>query len=138
MNRQIANVITHLKKDLNVFCYYDIQKFNLSTGLVPFLVHIGDNKKASPSDMVKSLCMDPAHVARSVNKLVKLELVQEIENVNKDKRKKIFELTNKGRQAYVVVVEAMLKWEGDVLASLEEEEKITLISLLNKINKQDN
>ncbi len=133
MNRNVINIITHLKKDLQTFCYYNIQQLNLSTGLAPFLIYIGDNEKASPSDIVKSLCMDPAHVARSIIKLEKLGLVQRLKNEKADKRKKVYTLTDSGIIAYNSVVEDMTKWENEKLSSLDEKEKQTLILLLNKL-----
>ncbi len=133
MKPQITNTITRLKKDMNAYCIFDAQKYNLSIGIVPFLKYIGDNEIASPGQMAKELIMDPAHVARSIDKLEKLNLVKEEHIKYQDRRKKSFVLTKTGEEAYESMLSAEVRWENTILKSLDSTDKEQLISLLKRI-----
>ncbi len=133
MKPQITNAITRLKKDMNAFCFFDAQKFNLSIGVLPFLKYIGDYEIASPSHMAKDLLMDPAHVARSIDKLVKLEFVREEHIKYQDRRKKSYVLTLNGENAYNAIIQAEMRWEDSILSELDKNDKEYFISLLKKI-----
>ncbi len=133
MRPQISNTIIRLTKDLNSFRTFDIQKFGLSTGIVPFLIYIGDNEISSPSEMAKDLIMDPAHVARSIAKLSDLGLIEKIQTKYQDRRKKSFILTQEGRKAYLAAIDSTVRWEANILESLNADDKSILLSLFKKI-----
>ena len=106
-----------------------MQSVNLTFGLYPFLIEIYYNEGISQEDLAKILYLNESTVTRNLEKLEKRGLIVRTPN----KRKKIINITDEGREIAKMVMDYDEKWDEIIKKDLNEEEynnfKKTLIKI---------
>ncbi|WP_296889188.1 MarR family winged helix-turn-helix transcriptional regulator [uncultured Methanobrevibacter sp.] len=106
-----------------------MQSVNLTFGLYPFLIEIYNNEGISQEDLAKILYLNESTVTRNLEKLEKRGLIVRTPN----KRKKIINITDEGREIAKMVMDYDEKWDEIIKKDLNEEEynnfKKTLIKI---------
>lgn len=109
-----------------------LEKFQLSSGSYPFLLMLKENEGISQNKISKELNVDKAMSARTIKKLIELGYLSKIED-NYDSRAYKLYLTDKARAIIPKVIEELEKWMSLITEDLDEQEKILLVNLLNKV-----
>lgn len=132
MLETFAFTISTLRKQFTKYCNDRLNELGISYGQLYIIIFIGKRKTCSPSDISTGLKLDAGHLNRTLNKLIENEFIIQTKNPN-DGRSKILNLTDKGEHVFHVSKELFVQWDKEVLSALTEEEKVTLMQLLNKI-----
>jgi DNA-binding MarR family transcriptional regulator len=109
-----------------------LEKFQLSSGSYPFLLMLKENEGISQNKISKELNVDKAMSARTIKKLIELGYLSKIED-NYDSRAYKLYLTEKARAIIPKVIEELETWISLITEDLDEQEKILLENLLNKV-----
>ena len=97
------------------------------------LVTVMQHNTISKSDLIKRNIIDKSSGIEIVNRLVKMELLQQIHN-DKDKRSQLIQLTQLGRMELFTVFEKMDQLGHIATGELTDGEKIQLAKMLKKLD----
>lgn len=127
-----ARYIGMLSKHFRHHCDEALEPFGLTNGSYLYLIYVNYHPGCSLVDLREELKADKALVTRMVNRLC------EIGYISKDKRSDdgrscCLNLTEEGKKVVSYVRELPLSWSQQILGVLEEEEKNTFVSLLEKV-----
>lgn len=129
----LAFYITVLRKDFVKYCKLQLAQFQLTEGLLHYLIYIGKNPNCTLSEISAYLLNDNGHTTRSIDKLETLGYLQRISD-GSDKRKVMLTLTDKGYHVFQQLKTIITTWDKTMLKDFSNEEKKHLYYLLQKID----
>jgi DNA-binding MarR family transcriptional regulator len=132
----INRSISMIYRQRNCFFAKKFEKFNIGSGQYMFLLHLYINENMNQEELSNKLKVDKATTARAIKKLEEEEYLTRSTS-NDDKRAYKIVLTNKAMEIKDEFFEIITQWEDYVVRDLTQEEKETLITLLNKITFTD-
>lgn len=109
-----------------------LRKFQLSTGLYPFLLMLNENEGINQNKISRELNVDKAMSARTIKKLIELGYLSKIGDEYDSRAYKLY-LTEKARNVIPQIIEERRKWINCITEGLDEQEKIVLVKLLGKV-----
>ena len=110
-------------------------EFGVSLSEWRVLALLGQQQQMISSDISQRTKMDKAKVSRAVHKLNQEGFLQR-ERDKQDHRVNHLSLTPKGVALYNSIIPKALEWEGGLVSTLSEEERVLLHRLLNKLEHQ--
>lgn len=112
----------------------ELKKHGLSIALWPTLMCLWEEEGITQRDIALKSKVESSTTTRTLDKLVKLELVERHEDPNSRRSFRIY-LTDKGRALKDVLLPVPVAVNAAVLSSLDEDEQKMLIKLLQKMVK---
>jgi len=112
----------------------ELKKHGLSIALWPTLMCLWEEEGITQRDIALKSKVESSTTTRTLDKLVKLELVERHEDPNSRRSFRIY-LTDKGRALKDVLLPIPVAVNEAVLSSLDEDEQKMLIKLLQKMVK---
>lgn len=117
------------------------EKYGLQIPDWRILVTLERDGKLAPNQIVQKTSMDKARVSRAQRRLSDMGLVTVVDNPN-DGRRKMLELSSKGRAMCEEIVPEAIRREKWLMDSLSPAEQVALHSILKKLhvrteNRQD-
>ncbi|MGF1717706.1 MarR family transcriptional regulator [Photobacterium chitinilyticum] len=112
----------------------ELKKHGLSIALWPTLMCLWEEEGITQRDIALKSKVESSTTTRTLDKLVKLELVERHEDPNSRRSFRIY-LTDKGRALKDVLLPIPIAVNEAVLSSLDEDEQKMLIKLLQKMVK---
>lgn len=132
MRENVLRKIGTIARSFDSIANIEFKEMQLSRGQYLYLVRIDENPGIISERLAEILNIDRTTTARSVQKLVKNDLVVKRSDSNNKKNKKLF-LTEKG-QNLVKIIERENKYSNETsLEGLTTDEKDTLLRLLTKV-----
>lgn len=106
-----------------------LQELGLSFGVLFLLVYVGKHPDCTQGELTQALELDWGYCQRSVVKLVEDGFLL------RERRGRAYhlELSEKGREAFELSRGFFAQWDEQALRGLEEGERETLFSLLNRV-----
>lgn len=132
MDKSLSYYITLLRKNFTCFCNERLAQTGLSLGLLFFILYIGKHPECSPKELANALKMDSGHVTRSLVKLEQGGFIGQLCDET-DRRKKILQLSESGKNAFKLSHELFASWDKAVSQSLTDSEQAQLFYLLGKL-----
>lgn len=132
----LAYYVTLLRRAFAEYCNQQLSEIGLSQGMIFFIIYIGRHPSCSPKELSRALRMDIGHTARSLVKLEQGGFITQKVNPD-DRRARILNLTDSGKEAFTLSHELFLEWDKEVLESLSKEEREMLWGLLNKLIQKE-
>ena len=132
MITSVAWCVTLLRKNYTDFCNQHLAELGLSPGQLYFILYAGKHPGCSPKQMAEALKMDFGHTTRTLSRLVGSGFLIQTANP-RDKRAHILHLTEQGEEAFRYCHELFTLWDEKLLADFTEEERSTLLTLLNRL-----
>lgn len=135
MNNNIESLIKFNSKIYRITqCHMDkeLDKFNLSTGLYPYLIILSRMSGISQNEISKELNVDKAMSARSIKKLIELGYIYKKENTEDIRAYKLF-LTDKAKSIIPELFIIINDWISSIVEGCSEEEKEIGIRFLSKV-----
>lgn len=133
LEKAIINLITSYKSRITK----RMRPLGLYPGQDMILLELLKKDGISQNKLVVELCVDHSTIAKSVNRMIKTDLVK-TEKSTKDKRVTLVSLTEHGRQVATHVQDVWLEAEYDATNDLSDEEQRLFIEMLEKITKNLN
>lgn len=137
MYQPLSIYITALKKDFDYYCNKRLQELGISSGLMFFLIYIGNHPNCSPKDLSSAIKADTGHTTRSVEKLVQSGFVVR-KTKETDKRVLQLHLTEKGNYAFFEIKNLFKDWDDYVLKDISMEDKEIVLKVLSNLRKSNN
>ncbi|MFR4967185.1 MarR family winged helix-turn-helix transcriptional regulator [Lactobacillus kalixensis] len=132
MQEDVLRKIGTIARSFDSIANIEFKEMQLTRGQYLYLVRIDENPGIISERLAEILNIDRTTTARSVQKLVKNDLVVKRSDSNNKKNKKLF-LTEKG-QNLVKIIERENKYSNETsLEGLTTDEKDTLLRLLTKV-----
>ncbi|MEJ2272612.1 MAG: MarR family transcriptional regulator [Candidatus Bathyarchaeota archaeon] len=98
------------------------------------IYHIAQQKELNQKDLVQKLNITPASVSNIVGQMESRELLVRVQD-EKDKRKSILSLTEKGQNIVPLVIDNWTKIQDETIKGFTESEKATFLRLLKHLEK---
>ena len=133
MFQTFAYYLSVLYKDFYAYAGARLHPLGVNNGLVFFVIYVGKHPGCTPSELTKTLHVDWGYSQRCITKLVEDGLITK----EKAGRSYQLNLTKRGEEAFQVSHQLFYDWDGQKLCSLTEEERNTLLALLNKIVRKE-
>jgi len=122
----------------DIYCE-DIAPIGIQPGDFEVLASLrssGSPFQLSPTDIYRSIICSSGGLTKILKRLHKAGLIKRVAN-KKDKRSSLVKLTAKGKRTIEAAMNAVLKTEKTLVASLTEKEKKQLYQLLSKLLKSE-
>ncbi len=132
MQDSLAFQVTMLRKNFTDFCNAELRERGLSQGQLFFVLYIGRHPACSPKEIGADLHMDSGHVTRSLAKLEQAGFIEQHTNPE-DRRARTLSLTQTGEEAFRVSHELFGRWDDEVMANMDPEQRSQLMSLLSEL-----
>lgn len=132
MKKSLAYYVSILRKEFIGCCNHQLQRYDLSVGLVYPILYVGNHPGCSPKELIQALHMDWGQGQRTLDKLEARELLQRVKNPE-DRRSYLLHLTDKGQELFQRSRDMTAAWDAEQLSVLTEEEQRLLIKLLQKV-----
>jgi DNA-binding MarR family transcriptional regulator len=129
----LAALISIIYRTHNVYLNHVIEKFNLTAGQVPFILHLLKKENISQNDFADDLFIDKGTVAIALKKLEDKKIVKR-KRLDDNRRKYIISFTPKGRKVALNIEKLNETWENlilDELSSLRKKEFMVMIKTLS-------
>lgn len=133
MFQTFAYYLSVLYKDFYAYAGARLHPLGVKNGLVFFVIYVGKHPGCTPAELTKTLRVDWGYSQRCITKLVEDGLITK----EKAGRSYQLNLTKRGEEAFQVSHQLFYDWDGQELCSLTEEERYTLLALLNKIVRKE-
>lgn len=133
IEKAIINLITSYKNKVSK----QMRPLGLYPGQDMILLELLKNDGVSQNKLVVELCVDHSTIAKSVNRMIKTDLVK-TEKSQKDKRVTLVSLTKHGRDLAKQVEAVWGESERTATSGLSEEEQRLFIEMIEKIAKNLN
>ena len=114
--------------------FEEITSLHLSFGQPKILEYLLDHQGCMQKDIAKACFLEPATVTSVLSKMEKDKLVIR-KNLNGNRRSLYVYLTDEGKEKAVIIKDTFEKMEEKVLVNLDDDEKKSLLLLLEKVNK---
>lgn len=108
-------------------------EYNITRSEVPYLIEL-NKKNLTQEQLSKKLNYNESTITRAMTRLEKKELIIRIQDEN-DKRKRIVQLTDKGKLITNEIILKQKKSEEHILNNLTDEEKKVILKLINRLIK---
>lgn len=133
IEKAIINLITSYKNLISK----KMRPLGLYPGQDMILLELLKQDGISQNKLVVELRVDHSTIAKSINRMVKSDLVKTVKST-KDKRVTLVSLTTKGRKMAQQVEAIWLESEQNATSGLSSEEQQLFIELINQITKNLN
>ncbi len=110
------------------------ERYGLSVSEWRTMAILGRNQALSASEIVERSSMDKVNVSRAVQSLRKKEFLRR-DIDGQDRRKSVLRLTEKGLAVFNDVIPLVRDVEAALIENLSAEEQQTLLSLMEKVQK---
>lgn len=112
----------------------NLEELGMPFSLYPILAHLNDVGRAKTQKLGQAAVITSGTITHSVNKLVKLGYVEKIQD-EIDKRIFWVQITDGGRRSFEQVHQIHMTYLDQLLEDFDEEEKLSLISLIKTFGK---
>ena len=130
IEKAIINLITSYKSLITK----KMRPLGLYPGQDMILLELLKHDGVSQNKLVVELCVDHSTIAKSVNRMIKADLVQ-TKKSQKDKRVTLVSLTAHGREMAKQVESVWLEAEHNATAGFSTEEERLFIEMIDRIAK---
>lgn len=120
-----------LSKELNV----KLKEHNLFVSQWTVLYCVHHQGAISLTDIWKYLHVEAPTITRTVNRLEELGWV--VTKPGEDRREKIVQLTEEAIEKFPAIEQSVIEFENEFLTRLSSEEQSTLMTLLQKLEKEE-
>ena len=134
MEETLTFQIVKLYQQFVSYSKTQLQRVDLSFGLLQFVVFIGKQPGASQSQMAAFLGTDAAYTTRAVEKLMESGHVRR-EKSAQDKRVWVLYLTPKGEEAFLLAHEVFDQWDGRFMAGMSPKQRADCVLQLRQLRK---
>lgn len=137
MVTSLAYLVTILKNEFSNYCNGRLEEIGLTQGLLFFILYIGRKQTCSPKQLTEALRMDAGYATRSLAKLEKEGFI--IQAINpKDRRARILELTEQGKEAFAFSHELFYEWDAQIMKELDPQQKEALLDSMQQLLDRKN
>ncbi len=135
---QLFRLLRHTKDTVEKIANSRLKKagITIAQGHIILILWEQDEYKSTLKALEKELDLAQSTIVLMVSKMESNGFVSTYTS-SEDKRVKYVCLTEKGRQVYNDVRDSMIDVQNEILSPLNEDEKITFIKLLEKINENE-
>jgi DNA-binding MarR family transcriptional regulator len=126
----LAALISILYRTHNVHMNHIINKYGLTSGQIPFILHLKKRKNISQEDFANDLFIDKGTVAIALKKLEKNEIVKR-KRLEDNKRKYSVYFTEKGGKIARKIEKLNEKWEKKILEDFDDFDKEKIMELFS-------
>lgn len=134
--KDLENTLSYLLRNVSLkyrhYAYNLLGKDRWGVSLDLAIYHIAQEKELNQKDLVIKLNITPASVSSIVNQMESQGLIERVQD-EKDGRRFILSLTEKGQNMVSSVVDAWTKIQEETTKGFTENEKATLFQLLKKL-----
>lgn len=107
-------------------------RFDLTIPAWRVMAILGRFPDLSAADLVEQTAMDKVAISRAVSSLLKNDYITRSEDPA-DRRRQVLNLSEQGREVYERIVPLAQQYERDLMASLSDEERRQLDSIIEKL-----
>lgn len=107
-------------------------RFRLTIPAWRVMAILGRFPELSAADLVEQTAMDKVAISRAVSSLLKNDYITRSEDPA-DRRRQVLNLSPRGREVYERIVPLAQQYERDLMASLSDEERRQLDSIIEKL-----
>lgn len=132
----IGRYISHLHRVGANFLTKEYEKYDIGFGQYQFLIQLYLEDGMSHEGLTEKISVDKATTTRAIKKLEESGYVKLVLN-EKDKRKYYIYLTEKAIEKRDEILEISMKWNEQLVGSLEQGELDQLFVLLRKIARNN-
>lgn len=129
--RQLHNKVNRVEKKKRIYKQFE----DLTINEIDTIIAIGCENGKRMSEIAKILDISFGSSTIAINRLVKKGVVERFSN-EEDRRHVFVKLSEKGSSIYKLVTELNRRYEENIFGILEPEERSTLISIYNKLNRK--
>lgn len=133
--REFGRAITFLQRSRSKFLGERLRDYGFSGAMYMILLHVDRHPGASQDSIANHMYINKCNVARHTKKLELLGYLRR-ETDQADRRQNNLYLTPEGTALAPLIRSYLRQWGETVTASLQEEEKNTLLALLTKMTGQ--
>lgn len=127
--------ISVYKKLFFNYCVEQTAEHKLTHGQLFILTYIGKKNECSPKEIAEVFKLDAGQLNRTLARLIDRDFINQRKN-ELDRRSNVLSLTEKGYTIYQKCYELFYSFDDKLLCCLNENERKTLITLMNKIYDQ--
>jgi len=132
--REILREVGMIARALDSISNVEFKEIALTKGQYLYLVRIFENQGIIQEKIAEMLKVDRTTTARAIQKLESQGLIEKRDDIINKRIKRLF-TTPKGDEAYSFLKREMDHTDKVALAGLNEEDKVTLLDLLQKVRK---
>jgi len=114
-----------------IFINSGLKTVGLSSGTYPFIMELYEKNGLSLNELSSSVCVDSSYTTRTLDKLIRLKLVEKKTN-QKDLRALQIYLTEKGKKTVAKIKDLLDQWTNIIFEDFTEEEVASYAKLLDK------
>ena len=133
--REFGRALTFLQRSRSKFMGERLRDYGFSGAMYMILLHVDRHPGASQDCIANHMYINKCNVARHTKKLELLGYLRR-ETDQADRRQNNLYLTEKGKALAPEIRSYLGQWGKEITASLQEEEKATLLALLTKTTGQ--
>lgn len=132
MNQSLAYFVSVLRRDFVNTCSLELQKSDLTPGLLYPILYIGNHPACAPKEIMQSLHIDWGQLQRMLDRLVSGGWILKEKNPS-DRRSYQLNLTETGQQIFQKSHDMLFAWDNAKLSVLTSEERQQLLLMLGRI-----
>lgn len=134
--REFGRALTFLQRSRSKFMGERLRDYGFSGAMYMILLHVDRHPGVSQDHIANHMYINKCNVARHTKKLESLGYLRR-ETDQADRRQNNLYLTEAGKALAPEIRAYLGEWGKKITASLQEEEKATLLSLLTKTTGQN-
>ena len=119
----------HIEKNLEL----ELKEKGITTNNQLNILLVLEGENLTQKEIARLVESDEPSIARTLDRMIKKGFVEKV-NCFEDRRKNFISLTNMGYESVVYLKNAITKRDGEIKEILENDELVTFISVLQKIN----
>ena len=131
MRETLSFHIAALYRDFLAYTTGELKKLGLSFGQMPLILYAGKHPNCTQADLTKALRLDWGYSQRSIAKLTESGFMRK--EYDRNRSGNCLTLTETGARAFAACHQVFGTWDCIRTSALSDEEKKTLILLLNKM-----
>lgn len=132
--KSLIKIINHIFRYTQFYTDNVLKKYNLSSGLYPYLLILNHNEGISQNTLSKELCVDKAMSARTIKKLMELGYVRK-ESDSEDSRAYKLYLTQSAKDIIPEIKNNINEWIEFITRDSSDYELKIATGVLNKAEK---
>ena len=134
--RLLGRSITYLHRQRNKFMGERLKPYGFIGAMHMILLYIARNPGTTQDAIVSHMYIDKCNVARRTKRLEELGYIRR-ETGKTDRRENNLYLTEAGEELAPVIRGYLQEWSRSITRSLSDDERLTLISLLDRLIQTD-
>lgn len=134
--RLLGRSITYLHRQRNKFMGERLKPYGFIGAMHMILLYIARNPGTTQDAIVSHMYIDKCNVARRTKRLEELGYIRR-ETGKTDRRENNLYLTEAGEELAPVILGYLQEWSRSITRSLSDDERLTLISLLDRLIQTD-